>query len=469
MWLTPFFLFLPKSAILQIAGRMHDDFLCYVNFYFSTLGATMKIKLFSVLLSFLAPLAFSAHAADVSLSGFGTIGYAQSNQPYNYETYINKNGTFTRDTILGVQLDTKFTPQWSATAQAKVAPSVNADNQWQPTLSWAFISWRPDNDWLLRLGKLRVPLYLNSENMDIGTTFDFARLPVEVYSTTQLVDFNGAAFSKTWDLNKGDLSLDGYWGSANTKGRTYIRDGVPGLVASGPSIAPLRIEAEGFTLNYRDIDNSYHLSLNKGTLSPADGQNYPNGPVQVNLAPGISYYNMLTTTSPLGQGVPGSSETGFSAADIGADISLGNNFRLITEFSRRFTNIESGLRSSGGYVSLLKHIDKWTPYLYYAKMRSDQSMLNVYQSLNNSSVPAIVPGAALINAAQRTFADEFVTFDQHSLALGTSYAVTPKSKIKAEWVVTHIGVASSLVDAPPGSNLSNQNINVFSLSYNFVF
>ena len=291
-----------------------------------------------------------------------------------------------------------------------------------------------------------------------------------MYSTTQLVDFNGAAVSKTWDLNKGDLSLDGYWGSANTKGRTYIRDGVPGLVASGPSIAPLRIEAKGLTLNYHDIDNSYHLSLNKGTLSPAEGQNYPNGPVQVALAPGVSYYNMLTTPSLLGQGVPSSSETRFTAIDIGADISLGNNFQLISEFSRRFTSVESGLRSSGGYISLLKHIDNWTPYAYYGKMRSDQSMLNIYQSLNNSSVPAFIgPTAALINASQRVFADEFVTFDQHSLALGTSYTLTPKSKIKTEWVVTHIGVASSLVDAPPGTNVSNQNINVFSLSYNFVF
>ena len=28
---------------------------------------------------------------------------------------------------------------------------------------------------------------------------------------------------------------------------------------------------------------------------------------------------------------------------------------------------------------------------------------------------------------------------------------------------------STLVDAPSGSNIRNQNINVFSLSYNFVF
>lgn len=62
-----------------------------------------------------------------------------------------------------------------------------------------------------------------------------------------------------------------------------------------------------------------------------------------------------------------------------------------------------------------------------------------------------------------------LTFDQHSWAIGTSYALSPTSKIKAEWMRVRIGEVSSLVDAPPGSNIRNQNINVFSLSYSMVF
>ena len=41
--------------------------------------------------------------------------------------------------------------------------------------------------------------------------------------------------------------------------------------------------------------------------------------------------------------------------------------------------------------------------------------------------------------------------------------------LKAEFMRSHIGQMSSLVDAPPGGNIRNQNINVFSLSYNFSF
>jgi len=62
-----------------------------------------------------------------------------------------------------------------------------------------------------------------------------------------------------------------------------------------------------------------------------------------------------------------------------------------------------------------------------------------------------------------------LTFDQRSLAIGTSYSLTPTSKLKAELMHVRIGQVSSLVDAPPGSNIRNQGINVISLSYSVVF
>jgi hypothetical protein len=53
--------------------------------------------------------------------------------------------------------------------------------------------------------------------------------------------------------------------------------------------------------------------------------------------------------------------------------------------------------------------------------------------------------------------------------VGTSYSFSATSKLKAEYMRTHIGQVSSLVDAPSGGNIRDQNINVYSLSYNFVF
>ncbi|MBT9520536.1 MAG: hypothetical protein IV101_06545, partial [Dechloromonas sp.] len=128
----------------------------------------------------LAALSMPAQALDLTWSGFGTVGFAQSDKSYKYQRFIDNHGTFKRDTILGGQLDARLSQQWSATIQAKLAPSDHNDTDWQTSLAWAFVSWRPSDDWLIRAGKIRLPLMLNTENNDVGATFDFARLPQEV-------------------------------------------------------------------------------------------------------------------------------------------------------------------------------------------------------------------------------------------------------------------------------------------------
>ena len=76
-----------------------------------------------------------ALALDMTWSGFGTVGYAQSDQPVNYQRFIDEKGTFKRDSILGAQLDARFSQQWGMTVQAKAAPSDHSDRQWQASMS----------------------------------------------------------------------------------------------------------------------------------------------------------------------------------------------------------------------------------------------------------------------------------------------------------------------------------------------
>ena len=105
----------------------------------------------------------------------------------------------------------------------------------------------------------------------------------------------------------------------------------------------------------------------------------------------------------------------------------------------------------------------------YAFLRSAPGPRNFYNAVNYNTVPNFIPDAALINASQRVGADGLFAWDQNSWAVGTSYSISATNKIKAEYLRVHIGQISSLVDAPPGSNIRDQSINVFSLSYSFVF
>jgi hypothetical protein len=426
-------------------------------------------------------ISITASAVETSLSGFGTLGYAQSNQSYNYERFINSNGTVKRDSIFGLQADIKFTDEIGATVQGKIAPSLSSDSGWASTLSWAFASWRPANDWLVRVGKQRVGLYLYSESQDVGETYDFAHLPTEMYSISPSTDYVGASVSKTWNPSIGEFTLDIYSGTISTNWRIYQRDNVqiPGSsMQPGANFKNISVNSSGFALTWLRDEDKYRASVQTQTTAID-----PSSPAYYSQLTGAQINSQLTgaTSGSAYSALPQSLTTTVNSVvvTLGTEIHLPQDFRLIGEYGRRqITNALNGIDTTGGYLALLKDVDAWTPYVSYAQIQSRADALSLYQAMNSDAgltdltfgtVPQVTGAVNTINASQRVLADGLLAYDQKTIALGTSYRLTPTQKLKAEWARTHIGVASSFVDAPAGGNVSNQNIDVLSFSYNFVF
>lgn len=404
----------------------------------------------------------SVLAVDYKFSGYGTIGYAQSDQPYNYQRYISKSGTFMRDSVFGAQLDAKFTPEWSATVQAKVAPSIVSDTSWTSSISWAFLSYRPSNSLLVRAGKLRMPFYLYAENMDVGATYSQARMPNELYSLAPTMDSTGATFVKTWDVGDNEINLDGYWGQATMPWRFYSRD------TATPSWMSLNAIVKGVLLSLHRQEDIYRIGVHTADFTRNDGNPF--------------YVNLTTNTLSPFSGMSGtyytppaaSQKTGSISAptiNLGFDVGWARGFRTVGEYVRSAVQgMDIGPDTESYYFTLMKEVDLWTPYVTYAQIKSKN--LAVYQAVNGARVSSLgVPQSVVngINAAQREAADGMTMFDQHSWSLGVSYAADKNSKIKAEWMMVQTGVVSSLVDAPAGGESGNQRINVLSLSYSFMF
>ena len=62
---------------------------------------------------------------------------------------------------------------------------------------------------------------------------------------------------------------------------------------------------------------------------------------------------------------------------------------MIGEFARTFVpDTDISTASTRGYVSLLKRVDKWTPYVVYAFLRSTPAVRNLYNNVNYNTVPA---------------------------------------------------------------------------------
>jgi len=391
-----------------------------------------------------------AQAQEFSYSGFGTVGAAVSNQDDNYQRFVSDNGTVKRDSVLGVQFDAKFSAQWSATLQAKVAPAMDDDRKWETSAAWAFASWRPNNEWLIRAGKVRLPLYLFSENLDVGQSYEFVRMPTEMYSIAPTTDIAGLYVTRNWALDSGDLSLDVYSGRASTVvQRVYSRD-------MGAMFISANTRVTGSVLTLRGEDSTWRVGVHHAksgfnddtAQAPAALQNMPlGGPYSVYVPTAYvrEFRNDIVT--------------------FGFDLNLPHAWRLIGEFERNFQrDIALGANTAGGYLSVLRKMDRITPYVTLSSLKTVGATARIRRDLAEVVAPPVA------EASQRILLDTTPFYDQHSLALGASYALTPQSKLKGEWLHTWIGKGSAMVDSPPGAApISNDTIDVLSVSYNFVF
>lgn len=405
----------------------------------------------------------SAGAVDLTWSGFGTAGYAISDQPYKYQRFIDDQGSFKRDSIFGAQLDLKLTPEWGATLQARLASSTENDDSWAATMSWAFVSWRPQDDWLIRVGKLRLPLMLNTENRDVGATYEFARLPIEVYSIAPTTDVVGLSISKTWLTGRFDWTLEGYTGKMPTYWRYYQRES--GLPAQNPGsyFVELDVKSSGLVLTARDIDNVFRIGVHEVEATRVGDTSHADIPYRP-LAPGIGFYDI--------EGARRIDKMIIPVQTLGASVLLPGDVRVTGEYARiKVDSSSQGLTRWGAYLAASRQFGDWTPYVYYAKMKSPDSVLERYKAINGNTVPPLPPpyDATRINQSQKLAADILSPYDQWTAALGTSYRLTPTSVLKAEWSYTRSGVVSSFIDAPSGSDSGDRHINVFSLSYSFTF
>ena len=403
-----------------------------------------------------------------SVSAFASLGWAVANRPTTFQRFIDRSGTWQRDSLAGAQVDLQVTPQWSATAQARLAPSVEHDSRWDLTAAWAFAAWRPGNDWLLRAGKMRAPLFLRSEQLDVGQTYHEARLPSEIYAFAPSNDFTGGNFSRSFALDGGDLGIEVYHGSSTLTKRFWLREGLPPLKPAGATFQKVETTVQGVVGTWRSPSLTARVGLHQARTRNVDGSPLMVAPSWAALGPGIGYWQ--TSNELPGPGVASVPRIRNSLVSVGADADLGQGWRVAAEWVKvRQHDTELGFDGRGAYVSVYRSLGAFTPYVTLATMSSNDSIVNWVRQLEATRVPAFVPGAAQLNASMRLRADAVPVNVQHSHAVGTSYAVDTRSRIKLEWHHTDARM-SSMFDLNAGDAIeARRRIDVLSLSYHIAF
>lgn len=403
-----------------------------------------------------------ALAVDFALTGFGTVGYAISDEKFRYLRYIDDDGTFKVDSLVGVQMEAQFSPQWGATLQVVASAPRSRDEGIEAKVRWAFLSYRPDNDWLLRVGRLRPPFLVHTQNAEVGVTYDQARLPVEFYSISPVYDVDGAAVTKTWALDDAEINVDAYGGTSNVHNRLTSERHPGGRRAVGLGFDPYassRIAFAGVVVSHSTKTLLLRAGVHRArvkfdqqlprTFEPTQIPGpVPFGGIRWGIESELDKFHINVLT-------------------LGVDWRVGD-WRVTGEYGRRdVKDAEITVDSHSGYVTLARAVGSWTPYLTHARLLSGSTERKLYDQVNSTPVPLAVQGPPFFLPASfhRTVADTFLVFDQYSNMLGVSYGFSATSKLKFEWMQTKIGLRSTFVDG----DVQDRRFNVFTLAYSFAF
>lgn len=153
-------------------------------------------------------------SGSLSFNGFGTLGVSrlggeESGRSYGKQGQLNDRWRGDELSLIGAQLSYDIGDSLVATAQLTAQAQ---QDRWGLDLDWLYLAWQTSDRLTLRAGRLRNPVYMYSETLNVGATYPWLRLPDEVYSQLQIDNYEGLDLlydtplrfgSLTWQINGG--------------------------------------------------------------------------------------------------------------------------------------------------------------------------------------------------------------------------------------------------------------------------
>lgn len=162
-----------------------------------------------------------ANEADWNLSGFGTLGavYNGTGGTMYRRDITQSNGangdqwSFAPDSMLGIQLLGRASPDWEAAVQVLSRDSVECN--YGPAIAWAYLKFKPTPDSAVRAGRLGIEMYIQGDSVDIGYANLAVRPPIVFVPRYQ----DGADAETTLHLGEGTLRAKAMAGVADDETR----------------------------------------------------------------------------------------------------------------------------------------------------------------------------------------------------------------------------------------------------------
>ena len=158
---------------------------------------------------------YNASSEQVSIHGFFTGKMVAANNDAGFNN-ATTTPNFADGSKLGLQGTFELTEQTQIVAQLVGRGSEN----WTPELEWAFLSHDFDNGFVARVGRLRLPLYMYSDYLEVGYAQPWATPPADVYEIVPITSFNGVDVTYQFDIGDSTLALQASYGNDSSSGES---------------------------------------------------------------------------------------------------------------------------------------------------------------------------------------------------------------------------------------------------------
>jgi hypothetical protein len=376
-----------------------------------------------------------------SRAGFGTLGAVYHNvegvefrrdqsQAYGAAAgHIN----FAPDSILGVQLSASLRKTFEASMQ--VTSRLDAEGSYRPSITLAFLKYRPVEDAAFRVGRLANEMYLQSDSADIGFANVTIRQPTIFYPRT----FNGG---------DGEWVLPVYDGSARVK------------VFAGWTTGKLRFDRVIYDMSGSPIRGAVVEYVKNGwTGRIASGSIVYDRPVTDPQT--AEFIQALRTFAPNGNQVADwldmkNRRIDYQQAALAYD---SDGWQGMVSYARDKSPTWPCRSIAYGMVGY--RFGAWTPYLSYTDEKTNRDFLST--GLPPGNVLAFAAGIA--QAAARV--------NQTDLALGTRYDLTQNLALKFQWNRIRYQDPKTIVD-PSRQTIAAENrpfkvMDLWSATLDFLF
>jgi hypothetical protein len=381
-------------------------------------GSTVKVS-GAIYRSLLCAMLYAFHPAlyaidNFSFSGFGSLGMGKINRDDVKFMGYDDSWSFRSDTMLGLQAQADISDRWSATTQI-VSRGFNFDDtsDFEPTLEWLFASYQVSPEARIRFGRMRTPLYLLSESLEVGYSYPWVRPPVDTYTflLTSLSNFNGVDLSTNVDFGNSDLDIQVFAGASQGK---YIDFDLDFYALFGAN----------FKYHWNSLTLRYGVTIAKTDASSAS------------LDPIIDAYQQFAALDPIFAELADSHSTEgawFHYHGLGLQWDYGHWSLIAEQYATLGPNEDFSNDSYGGYISLSRQIGKFTPYAvigYYKNVFSDDISTLITQS-EAIIPPGNVPQLDGLREIDQQVANQFDE-DGRTYTLGLRYELFSQAALKLE-------------------------------------